>query len=401
MSHEQDAPVALIIGRRLAELPWLRSALAEVGARLELVDTGDAALDALAGTLPDLVLADTGPLGGVDGFEVCRRLAAVPQTAPLPVLLVAGEADEALLARALEAGARELLTPRENRHLLTLRLRAALAAKRVCDARDRQLDDLRSHAAGREALLRVSLMDLDVMLTAARRATALLAESDAAALSTDGARCLRVATGELAAAVDTIHSLEAVRALAAGEWHFEPDACEPAAVLAAATAGAPRAQCTVEPGLALLADAELLAYALAAMVQHALSRAGADAPIELHARRREPSGVCFELRVGGGLREPREAPIAGALQLTLAQMVAQAHGGMLRYEPAAPACLALDLPPEPTARTWPPTGVFSRGARAEAGSGPSAAGPAADWLASRTVLPAPPRPPRLLPPARD
>jgi CheY-like chemotaxis protein len=370
-----------------------------------VVDHGEAALDRVAAQTPDLVLVGV-EAGALDGFEVCRRIAGEPRTAHVPVLIVSPVSGQGLERKALEAGG-ELLTPPESRHLLALRLRAALGRKRLTDAQEARFQHEQQHQLAREALVRVSLLDLDVMVTAAHRATLLLADNTLAGLAPEDARCVRVALGELGSAVDTLRALEAVRALDAGEWHFEPAPCDltlvvaQAAEAAAASAGHDQpVSGTVEPGLELVADAALLEYALAAMVQQTLGRAEPGSAVEIVVHRREPSGVVCEVRqTAGGLDEAQARPaIAQALQLTLARMVAEAHGGHLRQGEAG---LVLELPPEPTARQWPPSGVFSRGGPAAGAPAPSAATAAAEWLGSRTVLPAPPRPPRLLPPAPD
>jgi len=46
-----------------------------------------------SGEEPDLIVLDI-MLPGIDGFEICRRLRAEPQTAKLPVLMVSAKARE-------------------------------------------------------------------------------------------------------------------------------------------------------------------------------------------------------------------------------------------------------------------------------------------------------------------
>ena len=58
--------------------------------------------------LPDLVVLDI-MLPGIDGFEVCRRLRAGVQTAPVPILIISGKAQEEDMVIGFKAGANDYL----------------------------------------------------------------------------------------------------------------------------------------------------------------------------------------------------------------------------------------------------------------------------------------------------
>jgi len=49
-------------------------------------------------------------LPGIDGFEVCYRLRAEPQTAQLPILMLSANAQEINKATGLKVGADDYLT---------------------------------------------------------------------------------------------------------------------------------------------------------------------------------------------------------------------------------------------------------------------------------------------------
>ena len=57
----------------------------------------------------DLVVLDV-MLPGVDGFEICHRLRAEPQTAQLPILMLSAKAQEVDKATGLKEGADYYLT---------------------------------------------------------------------------------------------------------------------------------------------------------------------------------------------------------------------------------------------------------------------------------------------------
>jgi two-component system alkaline phosphatase synthesis response regulator PhoP len=68
---------------------------------------------------PDLIILDV-LLPGVDGFEICHRLRAEPQTAQLPILMVSGKAREIDKATGLKMGADDYITkPWHRPELLT------------------------------------------------------------------------------------------------------------------------------------------------------------------------------------------------------------------------------------------------------------------------------------------
>jgi CheY-like chemotaxis protein/cellulose biosynthesis protein BcsQ len=58
---------------------------------------------------PDLVILDI-MLPGIDGFEVCQRLRAGVQTAPIPILIISGKTRQEDIAIGFKAGANDYLT---------------------------------------------------------------------------------------------------------------------------------------------------------------------------------------------------------------------------------------------------------------------------------------------------
>jgi CheY-like chemotaxis protein len=78
------------------------------GYAVRCVDSGLAALQAVADQAPDLVVLDL-MMPGMDGFEVVRRLKADPASAGIPVVMVTAIDDEASRARLAAAGVAEVL----------------------------------------------------------------------------------------------------------------------------------------------------------------------------------------------------------------------------------------------------------------------------------------------------
>lgn len=81
---------------------------------------------------PDLILLDV-QMPGIDGFEVCRRLKADPQTMQAPVIFLTGESESDQMIMGLDLGATDYVVKPFNAAELLARVRAALRHKRLVD----------------------------------------------------------------------------------------------------------------------------------------------------------------------------------------------------------------------------------------------------------------------------
>ena len=79
------------------------------GYKVSAVTDGLKALEEIKNDIPDLVLLDI-MIPGIDGFEVCRRIKADPETASLPVVMLTAKKSSADQARGVEAGADAYMT---------------------------------------------------------------------------------------------------------------------------------------------------------------------------------------------------------------------------------------------------------------------------------------------------
>lgn len=84
----------------------LSAALKHHGYDVESVDNGDAAIEAVAATRPDLLVLDV-MLPGVDGFEVCRRLRSMNDHTPVLFLTARDETEDKV--RGLRLGGDDYL----------------------------------------------------------------------------------------------------------------------------------------------------------------------------------------------------------------------------------------------------------------------------------------------------
>src|SRR6476659_2303978 len=71
--------------------------------KLSLALNGETALQAVARNHPDLVLLDI-VMPGMDGYEVCRRLRAQPDSSELPIMFLSSLEDVQNKAHGFEAG---------------------------------------------------------------------------------------------------------------------------------------------------------------------------------------------------------------------------------------------------------------------------------------------------------
>ena len=105
------------------------------------VASGQAALDAFAADPRDLVLLDV-MMDGLDGFETCARLRALPGGARVPVLMLTGLNDTASIETAYRAGATDFITKPIHWTLLAYRVRYSLRASAANEAVLRNQDSL-------------------------------------------------------------------------------------------------------------------------------------------------------------------------------------------------------------------------------------------------------------------
>jgi two-component system cell cycle response regulator len=82
---------------------------------------------------PDLILMDVMMPGGIDGYEACRRLKAMPETRHIPVVILTTLDDRDNKLRGLQAGAEEFLPKPFDDVQLMARVKSLLGLKVVID----------------------------------------------------------------------------------------------------------------------------------------------------------------------------------------------------------------------------------------------------------------------------
>ncbi|MDJ0738331.1 MAG: EAL domain-containing protein [Gammaproteobacteria bacterium] len=114
--------------------------LTKHGYHVTAVESGEAALRAVADRRPDIILLDV-IMPGVSGYDVCRRLGADPATRQIPIIMVTGLDDPESIEQAYAAGADAFVTKPINwtvlRHQLQYVLRSSRDRARLAESEER------------------------------------------------------------------------------------------------------------------------------------------------------------------------------------------------------------------------------------------------------------------------
>lgn len=103
-----------------------RSILESAGHETIEARDGLAGLQAAIEDAPDAILVDAG-LAGLDGIDICERLAGAPETRGIPILVWAADDSELMRRRALRAGASGFLARSSSPGLLRREVDGLLA----------------------------------------------------------------------------------------------------------------------------------------------------------------------------------------------------------------------------------------------------------------------------------
>ncbi len=106
--------------------------------KLSLALNGEMALQIAARTPPDLVLLDI-MMPGMDGYEVCRRMREMPETAEVPIMFLSSLEEVRNKTLGFEAGANDYLTKPFEMLEVKARVRSLLKAKAYSDAVKEQI----------------------------------------------------------------------------------------------------------------------------------------------------------------------------------------------------------------------------------------------------------------------
>jgi two-component system sensor histidine kinase/response regulator len=147
----ETAPTILVVDDNLQNREVAEGHLVGAGYQAVQAESGEEALALLAGGAqkPDLILLDV-LMPGLDGFETCRRMRALPGGSRIPILFLTALGDLGTHKAALDSGADDFLTKPINRTELLIRVRSLLRIKALSDEQARHLGVISSQ---RDALI--------------------------------------------------------------------------------------------------------------------------------------------------------------------------------------------------------------------------------------------------------
>src|SRR5712671_240096 len=166
-ASEPGGGTVLVVDDEPKNVMLLQDLLESRGYTVLSASDGDKGLDLARERIPDVVLLDV-MMPRLNGFDVCRKLKAEQKTAMIPVLLVTSlDARQDRLA-GIGAGANDFITKPIDSGDFLLRVRNAVATKRLHDRVSHQLQRLQELEAARDTLTHMVVHDLRSPLTGLR-----------------------------------------------------------------------------------------------------------------------------------------------------------------------------------------------------------------------------------------
>jgi signal transduction histidine kinase len=372
-SPQPPNATVLVVDDNDANRALAQATLEDEGYRVVLATGGEEGVDAFVRERPDCVLLDV-RMPGTDGFAVCERIRGQPSGSQTPVLFFTALRDVDTFDRALRAGGDDFLSKPVRPAELLVRVKSALTLVRV-------KGELHDHYAllkqQRDALQRVQLQkermaafiihDLkNPVNTMDLHAQLLLREKGLSPGAQDSVVHIRREARQLGRMIMNLLDVSkgdegklTPRALDLDLRRLVDDVLAEIEVMALDREVILQARVTAD---AVFADDDLLRRTLINLIENAIRHAPTGTSVTVTATR-SPHGV--DLRVadaGAGvpeeLRENVFSPFAQlesaerivahgtrGLGLTFCKMAAEAHGGRIWVEDAAPgAVFCVSLP---------------------------------------------------------
>jgi class 3 adenylate cyclase/CheY-like chemotaxis protein len=153
-----DQVTILAVDDQPQNLRLLDAVLSPRGYRVVTASSGEAAVESLSQSIPDLVLLDI-VMPGIDGYEVCRRIRENPETAFLPVVMITASGDQEKIS-SIQAGADDFVSKPLNQGELLARVASLTKLKRYHDTINRQSAELKEWNAELERRVAAQVEDL-------------------------------------------------------------------------------------------------------------------------------------------------------------------------------------------------------------------------------------------------
>jgi two-component system phosphate regulon response regulator PhoB len=133
------------------------------GYRVSCAESGEAAIKAVDGEPPDLLVLDL-MLPGLNGLEVAKNLKSNPKSDHLPIIMLTARGDEADVVAGLEMGADDYVTKPFSPKILIARIKAVLRRKSEDASGDAgqeiRMGDLYVHPGRHQVTVNAGTVDL-------------------------------------------------------------------------------------------------------------------------------------------------------------------------------------------------------------------------------------------------
>lgn len=149
----QVHPTILVVDDNAENRALAQATLEDENYAVVLAASGEEGVSSFEAERPDCVLLDV-RMPGIDGFEVCSRIRALPGGAETPILFLTALRDVDTFDRALRAGGDDFLTKPVRPTELVVRVQAALKLRRMSDELREHYDLVRRQ---RDDLIRLQL----------------------------------------------------------------------------------------------------------------------------------------------------------------------------------------------------------------------------------------------------
>jgi len=184
------------------------------------VDSGEAALDTYADFQPDLILLDV-VMGGINGFETCRRLKSDPATANVPVIFITAKNQPEDIVAGLEAGGVDyVVKPFQPREMIA-RIRTHLHLRALLESQQRLINDLSKANAAKNHFLGIAAHDLRNPLTSISGLSEFMLDSASGQLSEDQRAMVRSVHSATHVMLDLLNELLDISIIESGEMRLD------------------------------------------------------------------------------------------------------------------------------------------------------------------------------------
>jgi two-component system, sensor histidine kinase and response regulator len=354
-----DQPLILIAARDSGLADSLEAEVASLGFRTMRAADVRSVMSIAVDNRPDLCLLDEA-LGAAPGapalpvLDWCRRLKKDPRTTRVPVIVLTDTDDATSHARAVGAGADDVLGISHDPALLGARVRTLLRMKSATEALDESARRLRELEKVRDDLMKMIVHDLKTPLTSVLALLEILADGDLGALTTEQQGAVRDMREKGDQLQELIEDLLQVWRIESPAVPLSPEDIDPTAfleeVLREWTYRFKQEEADVEMDVSprirpLKADRSLLRRVFGNLFQNAITHSPGPVALRIHARS-DRRGVLFTVADSGPgipkeyqevifrtfhrLPKAGEARAKGAgLGLAFCRLAVEAHGGRI------------------------------------------------------------------------